>query len=139
MRFEFVAKLPGGIDKKTTNNYENTANVFAKESVPLTANSDAYVSKPAMFSAIHLIRPRCSFSTEAMFSTLDLADSLLIVMPFSPDMIGSLLSVHLIWMGRSPLTIMQETPVLSPVLNDSSPKVNGIICGRTIQRRVFEN
>lgn len=35
-------------------------------------------------------------------------------------------------MGKSPLTIIHETPVLSPVLNDSSPNVNGIICGGTV-------
>lgn len=107
--------------------------------VPFTASSEAYVSNPAIFSAMHLIRPRCPFSTDAIFKTLDLADNLLIAMPFSPEIIGSLLSVHLIWMGRSPLTIMQETPVLSPVLNESSPNVNGIICGGTVVETISES
>lgn len=102
--------------------------------VPLTLSSDAYASEPAKFSAMHFMMPRCSFSTDPMFKTLDFADNLLIVMPFSPDIIGSLFSVHFIWMGKSPLTIIHETPVLSPVLNDSSPNVNGIICGRTIYK-----
>lgn len=99
--------------------------------LPLTLSSDPYESIPAIFEAMHLIKPTCSISTDAIFKTLDFADNLFTVMPFSPDMIGSLFSVHLIWMGKSPLTIIHETPVLSPVLNDSSPNVNGIICGGT--------
>lgn len=95
--------------------------------VPLTLNSDEYMSDPAIFSAIHLIVPRCSLSTDAIFKTDDLAENLLIIMPFSPDTMGSLFKVHLICIGKSPLTIIHETPVLSPVLNDSSPNVNGII------------
>lgn len=76
---------------------QNTRNMRAYDylvDVPLTISSDEYVSDPAIFSAIHFMIPRCSLSTDAIFKTLDFADNLLIVMPFSPDMIGLLFSVQ---------------------------------------------
>lgn len=53
-------------------------------------------------------------------------------MPFSPDTIGDEFRVHLMVIGKSPLIIMHEMPVLSPVLKYSSPNENGVICGATI-------
>lgn len=84
-----------------------------------------------MFSAIHFIVPRCSSVNEFIFKILDFGDSLTIVIPFSPDTIGDEFSVHFMLIGKSPLTIIQETPVLSPVLKNSSPNVNGDIWGGT--------
>lgn len=68
-----------------------------------------------------------------MFRTLVLADNLITEIPISLfDVIGEELSVHVIWIGRSPFTIIQETPVLSPALKESCPNVNGMISGGTI-------
>ena len=103
--------------------------------LPLTCNSVEYSATPAKLSAVHLTTPRCSFSTDAIFRTLDLAESFTTVMPFSPETIGAPFKVHFIVIGRSPLRIMHETPVLSPVLNVSWPKLNGIICGATVDVR----
>lgn len=86
---------------------------------------------------MHLTTPRCSFSTAAIFSTLVFADNLTTVMPFSPDTIGCSFNVHRMLIGKSPLTIIQDTPVLSPVLKDSSPNVNGMICGGTVGCRIW--
>ncbi len=45
--------------------------------------------------------------------------------------IGEAFSVHVKLIGRSPFTMIQETPVLSPVFKDSLPNVNWDICGGT--------
>lgn len=68
-----------------------------------------------------------------MFRTLVLADNLMIEMPISLfDTMGDELRVHFRFIGTSPFTIIQETPVLSPALNESCPNVNGMISGGTM-------
>lgn len=75
-----------------------------------------------------------------MLRTLVLADNLMIEIPKSLlDVIGDELCVHLMLIGISPFTIIQETPVLSPALKESSPNENGEIDGGTARDQVTGN
>lgn len=91
---------------------------------------------PALFDAVHLKMPRCLPLIDSMLNDDSRGDIRVTVNPFTPLTINWPLSAHLMSNGKSPLLIMQLMALLSPGLAGSSPKVNGTMCGTTVNDNI---
>lgn len=89
---------------------------------------------PAIFDATHVYSPTCLAFTLSMVNCLVRFPVAVTTTSCNVGSIVSLLNIHVISKGKSPLEAVQVKDAVSPALSGSSPKEKDAIWGATVEK-----